>query len=93
MITRCKTFAITGVALLGTWLIAGAAPAAEQNGRNGQLHIVKDCGTFSGIPGSSYCTVVTSSFAELPAGTRIYYDQITAGPTASRQAAGGFRGP
>jgi len=82
MITRCKTFAITGVALLGTWLIAGAAPAAEQNGRNGQLHIVKDCGTFSGIPGSSYCTVVTSSFAELPAGTRIYYDQITAGPTA-----------
>ena len=57
-------------------------PLAAQEGRNGQLHIVKDCGTFSGVPGSSFCTIVTSNLPELPAGTKIYYDQITAGPTA-----------
>ena len=51
-------------------------------GEGGQLHIVKDCGTFTGVPGSSYCTIISSNLPELPAGTRIYYDQTTAGPSA-----------
>jgi len=66
-------------------VIAAAAlvvPLAAQEGRNGKVHIVKDCGTFSGTAGSSFCTVVSSDLPELPAGTRIYYDQITAGPNA-----------
>ena len=74
--------AAAGLTVLAVSLITGTIPASGQNGRNGQLHIVKDCGTFSGIPGSSYCQIVSSNLPELPAGTKIYYDQITAGPTA-----------
>ena len=62
--------------------VALVVPLAAQERRNGQLHIVKDCGTFSGIPGSSFCTIKTSNLPELPAGTQIYYDQIAAGPSA-----------
>ncbi|HEY2018269.1 MAG TPA: hypothetical protein VGH38_32410 [Bryobacteraceae bacterium] len=74
--------AAAGLTLLAVSLITGAGQAAAQSGRNGQLHIVKDCSTFSGFPGSSYCQIVSSSLPELPAGTKIYYNQITAGPTA-----------
>jgi hypothetical protein len=79
-ITACG--AAAGVALLTVSLISGARPASAQNGPAGQLHIIKDCGTFSGVPGSSYCQIVSSNLPELPAGTKIYYDQITAGPSA-----------
>jgi hypothetical protein len=54
-------------------LAAVALVLAANEGRNGQLHIVKDCYGESGIPGSDYCTIVTSNLPELPAGTRIYY--------------------
>jgi hypothetical protein len=68
--------------LLAALLIMGAIGAAAEDRENGRLHIVKDCSTFSGIPGSSYCTIVSSSLPELPPGARIYYDQIQAGPSA-----------
>jgi hypothetical protein len=74
--------AALAVMILAVSLMTGTAPAAAQDGQNGQLHIVKDCGTFSGVPGSSYCQVMKSNLPELPPGTKIYYDQITAGPTA-----------
>ena len=79
-ITAGTTVAVLTV-LAGS-LMGGAIPASAQNGRNGQLHIVKDCNTFSGVPGSSYCHIVSSNLPELPVGTLIYYDQITAGPGA-----------
>jgi hypothetical protein len=74
--------AAAGLALLAVSLITGASPASAQNGRDGQLHILKDCGPFSGIPGSSYCQIVHSNLPELPVGTKIYYDQLTGNPTA-----------
>ena len=84
--------AAAGLTLLAVSLITGASPASAQNlgvgqrddrnGRNGRLHIVKDCDTFSGIPGSSTCHIVESNLPELPSGTIIYYNQITGGPTA-----------
>ena len=61
--------------------VAFVVPLAAQQGRNGQLHIVKDCTGESGIPGSAFCTIVSSNLPELPAGTQIYYD-LSAGPTA-----------
>jgi hypothetical protein len=79
---RFTGIAAAGLTVLAVSLITGAMPASAENGQSGQLHIVKDCGTFSGIPGSSYCQIVSSNVRELPAGTKIYYDQITAGPTA-----------
>lgn len=71
-----------GLTLLAVALSTGAIPAVGQDEENRPLHIVKDCGTFSGIPGSSFCTIITSNLDELPAGTQIYYDQITGGPSA-----------
>jgi hypothetical protein len=71
-----------GLMLLAVSLITGAIPLAAQVGQNGQLHIVKDCATFSGVPGSSFCMVITSNVPELPAGAKIYYDQVSGGPSA-----------
>jgi hypothetical protein len=73
--------AATVLTVLAVSLMAGGIPASAQNGRNGQIHIVKDCREESGIPGSDFCTIVTSNLRELPAGTRIYYD-LSAGPSA-----------
>ena len=78
-ITAGTTAAVLTV--LAVSLMAGAIPASAQNGRNGQFHIVKDCGSESGIPGSDYCQIVSSNRPELPAGTKIYYD-LNPGPTA-----------
>ena len=75
-ISACS--AVAGLTVLAVSLITGTIAASAQSGRNGQLHIVKDCDTFSG----GYCHIVTSNLPELPAGTRIYYNQITGGPTA-----------
>jgi hypothetical protein len=76
--------AAAGLTILAVSLTIEARPAVAQNGQNGQVHIVKDCGNgrFTGNPGSSYCEIVTSNLAQLPAGTRIHYGQTTGGPTA-----------
>ena len=46
--------AAAGLMLLAVSLIMARrrSPASAQNGRSGRLHIVKDCDTDSGIPGS-----------------------------------------
>ena len=74
--------AAAGLTLLTISLIAGASPTSAQDDSVGRLRVLKDCETWSGIPGSTYCQIVRSDFPELPAGTRIYYNQITDGPTA-----------
>ncbi len=83
-ITACS--AVAGLTVLAVSLITGTIGASAQSGRNGQVHIVKDCTYptfFSGNPGSSYCQIVKSNLPELlPAGTKIYYNQITGTPTA-----------
>jgi hypothetical protein len=75
--TRFATITLSAIAL-----IMGAMPATAQEREKRPVHIVKDCTTFSGIPGSSTCIIVSSNVAELPPGSQIYYDQITAGPSA-----------
>jgi hypothetical protein len=80
--TRFKKITVGSAAAvlmgLAVSLMAVAIPALAQNGRYGQLHIVKDCGV------GAYCQIVTSNLPELPAGTRIYYNQPTGGPTAGK---------
>jgi len=71
--------------LLTLSLIAGGNPASAESGGDGQLHIVKDCDTWSETPGLIYCHIVDSNIPQLPPGTRIYYNQITDGPTAGPQ--------
>lgn len=79
--------AIAGFTILTFSLSTGAAPARAFEARSGQIHIVKDCGAFSGVPGNSFCTIVSSNLDELPAGSNIYYDQISGGPAIG---VGGF---
>jgi hypothetical protein len=50
------------------------------DGRNGQLHIQKDCTGYIGNAGG-HCTVTLSNLAELPAGANIFYDQAAGVPT------------
>jgi hypothetical protein len=81
--TRIMTgAAAAGLALLPILLIMGASPASAEDREKGPLHILKDCGMFTGVPGSSYCQIVHSNVPGLPAGTKIYYDQLTGNPTA-----------
>ena len=76
--------AAAGLTLLAVSMISRANPALAQNGRNGQIHIVKDCRApgASGVPGNAFCAIVSSNLDVLPVGSRIYYDQISGGPDA-----------
>src|SRR5579884_758675 len=76
--------AAAGLALLTISLITGTVPASAEDRRTGEIHIVKDCSPdkFSGTPGSTYCEIVSSNLPQLPAGAKIYYDEITGGPNA-----------
>jgi hypothetical protein len=76
-------------------LAAGAlvVPLAAQNGRNGGLHIVKDCTGESGQPGTDFCTIVSSNLSELPAGTRIFYNVPPGGPFVPQGPIEGLAGP
>ena len=65
--------------LLGVSLVTGASPVAAQEGNNGQLHIVKDCGIPTNPPNT--CQILHSNLSALPAGSLIYYDQVTGGPS------------
>jgi hypothetical protein len=69
------------VALGALAVVAHVVPLAAQQGRNGQIQIVKDCKEESGTPGSDICLILASNLPQLPAGTEIYYD-LSAGPTA-----------
>jgi hypothetical protein len=73
----------TVIALLTVVLVAGyvrVASVSASDGRNGQLHIQKDCTGYSGNPGG-HCTVTLSNHAEIPAGSNIFYDQGAGVPT------------
>ncbi len=40
--------------------------------RTGTLHVTKECSEFTGEPGS-FCTIKSSSFDEIPPGSRVVY--------------------
>jgi hypothetical protein len=85
-----KLHRLIGMNIAALAVVAIGVPLAAQNAGNGQPLIVKDCSPsyFSGIPGSSYCLIVASNLAQLPKGTRIYYDQITGGPSVAGPSGG-----
>jgi hypothetical protein len=60
-------------------LTTGAASVLAFDAPAGPLHVVKDCNTFTGSPGS-YCAIVSSNLEQIPAGSQIYYDQPSGGP-------------
>jgi len=67
------------VLVAGVVLSRGAASVSASNGRNGQLHVTKACTAYNGTAGS-YCSIESSDLAEIPVGTRVYYDQAAGIP-------------
>jgi hypothetical protein len=67
---------IGGFAALILSLTTGAALVSADSARSGDLHLVKDCPptTATGLPGG-YCTVTSSSLAEIKFGSKLIYDQ------------------
>jgi hypothetical protein len=43
-------------------------------GRSGDVQITKECSQYTGTPGS-FCTITSSNLSQIPAGTKVYYDQ------------------
>src|SRR5262245_46813048 len=74
-------------------VIAVVIPLAAQQGRNGQVHILKDCFGESGIMGTDFCTIVSSNLSELPAGTKIFYEVPPGGPVVPQGPIEGLAGP
>lgn len=68
------------VAVLAVSLGAGAASLAAGNGRNGVIHIQKDCGVYNGAAGG-HCIITVSNLAEIPVNTNVLYDQAPGTPT------------
>jgi hypothetical protein len=50
-----------------------AAPAAA-SGRSGELHVTKECLPPIGLAGS-FCTITSSSLAEIKVNSKVFYDQ------------------
>ena len=87
-----KAFASVPLAVLATLVISmstGTAPAAASNAQNGQIHITKDCSSYTGAAGS-YCTIHSSNLAEIPVGTRVFYDQSYGVPAPNGPSAPGM---
>ena len=50
------------------------ASVSADSEHSGDLQIVKNCSAYTGGPGS-YCTITSSNVPEIPAHTRVFYDQ------------------
>ena len=81
-----KSRTLTTVVMLVSFVILvlslkwGLPSVLASEGRSGDLHVTKDCGENTGLPGG-YCTIVTSNLLEIPAGSRVYYTQARNIPT------------
>jgi hypothetical protein len=76
--TIFASFAIAGLAALILSLGPGSASVAA-SGRSGRLHITKECSQYTGGAGS-FCTITSSTLSEIPAGSKVLYDQAAGIP-------------
>lgn len=54
-------------------------PVFAFSGRSGDVKITKECSQYTGAPGS-FCTITSSNIPEIPAGTKVVYDQAAGVP-------------
>ena len=60
-----------------------AAPSASTDAsRSGELHLTKECSEYTAQAGS-FCTVVSSNFDAIPAGSKIVYEEADAADGSS----------
>jgi hypothetical protein len=67
----------TGIALV---LLAGAASVSASPEKKGDFHGLKECSEYNFAAGG-FCTFTSSNLAEIPAGTKVYYDQAAGVPS------------
>lgn len=68
-------------AILTLSLSPRVASVSAASGRNGEIHIVKNCAAYTGAAGD-YCTITSSNFPEIPPNsTKVFYDQAFNVPT------------
>jgi hypothetical protein len=60
-------------------LSRGAASVSASSDRNGELHLTKDCSTYTGGAGD-FCTITSSNLAAIVVGSKIFYDQAAGIP-------------
>ena len=70
---------VAGLAALTLSLTTGVASASEDSGRNGQLHLTKDCSQYTFLAGG-FCTITSSNLAAIAPGAKVYYDQAAGVP-------------
>ena len=70
---------VAGFAALTVSLTMGATSISAQSGRNGQLHVTKECSAYTGSAGS-FCTITSSDLAEIKTGSKVSYDQAAGIP-------------
>ena len=70
---------LSGSLTLALVLVACAASVSAQSGRNGQLHVTKECSHYTGAAGS-FCTITSSNLPEIKVGSKVIYDQAAGIP-------------
>jgi hypothetical protein len=72
-VTRIAASPLVRLAAIATAALAlsGGPTRVWADGRNGVLHITKNCQEFTGIGG--YCTITASNVPQIPAGSTVYY--------------------
>ena len=58
----------------GLLLSTRTTPVFASQGRSGDVQITKECSQYTGTPGF-FCTITSSNLSQIPAGTKVYYDQ------------------
>jgi hypothetical protein len=71
--------ALVAVGTLALSLTTGAAPAWAQSGKNGVIHVQKDCKDYDQTAGG-HCTITASNLGEIPVSSHVYYDQAAGVP-------------
>ena len=64
----------------GLLLSTRTVPVLASEGQSGDVHITKECSQYTGAPGS-FCTITSSNLPQIPAGTKVYYDQAAGIPS------------
>ena len=57
-------------------LVTGMASASADSKPEGEIHVTKNCGNFTGLAGT-YCTITSSNLPEIPVGSTVFYTQAT----------------
>jgi hypothetical protein len=70
---------VAGLVALTLALSTGTPSVSASSERNGHLHAVKECSSYTGEAGS-FCTITSSNLAEIKVGSNVFYDQAAGVP-------------